>query len=267
MKGGLYRVSTAYDSGKDCRLKTILSESVNITTPEIKQETSANLAPLSSVELTPIEPLAKTEENNVQILHDKEVKQVKITDVEDINGIKLPQLVQKQVKFCEGILSGKSQYQAFKDAGYKPKNEHIASVRSSELVDKADIKLYLDIRRKQIQQQLIEKTHLTKEWAVERLVESMKRCESGNKEREFQSAIAGIRATLGLDAPIQQIITDNRPTVDYSKVPADRLKQLTDALHGVEEFTTGKGLGSVKKVDKAGKVIDVDFKPKQAAHS
>jgi phage terminase small subunit len=221
-------------------LKTILSESVNITTPEIKQETSANLAPLSSVELTPIEPLAKTEENNVQILHDKEIKQVKITDVEDINGIKLPQLVQKQVKFCEGILSGETQSKAYINAGYKPKNEHTASVKASNLLDIGDIKLYLEIRRKQIDGELRKQAYVTKEWALLELIASVQRCKINDKERDLQNAIAGIREMLGYNAPIAQIITDSRPIADYSKVPADRLKQLTDALHSVEEFTTGK---------------------------
>jgi phage terminase small subunit len=133
------------------------------------------------------------------------------------------------VNFCEGIVSGKSQIQSYKDSGFKSKDDVIAHREAQKLLRLPHIKDYINIRQKQEQLKLIEKTHVTKEWVLNEFIASADRCKESKKEREHQTALNSINAMLGYLAP--QVV-DNRNThvLDASKLSPDDLAELSEKL-------------------------------------
>jgi len=57
----------------------------------------------------------------------------------DCNGKKLRPLTLLQQKFCQNLLKGMNQYQAYVAAGYKEKTRDIARVCASELIRKPNV--------------------------------------------------------------------------------------------------------------------------------
>jgi phage terminase small subunit len=89
---------------------------------------------------------------------------------------KLPKLRPRLVRFCENIVSGKTQVESYKQAGYKPKNDNVASVQASRLLDIPNVNRYITIRENQIQDKLRKDTEITREKVLRMYYETAQRC-------------------------------------------------------------------------------------------
>lgn len=71
----------------------------------------------------------------------------------------------RQLAFCEGILRGESQSEAYRNAGFKATTRGSISVNASQLMKVAKVREYLEMRR----QQLREKTDVTSQRVIQEI--------------------------------------------------------------------------------------------------
>ncbi len=79
---------------------------------------------------------------------------------------KLPHLRLRVRKFCEFVLEGKTKKDARILAGYRDRNDHTAEQQAYTLLNKNEVKRYLEIRERQIFQAMAERTNV----ATERII-------------------------------------------------------------------------------------------------
>jgi phage terminase small subunit len=78
-------------------------------------------------------------------------------------------LTRKEQKFCELVLTGKSQTQSYKEAGYKSKNDRSAGACAVQVLAKPRVAEYIAKRQLEINEKLKEATQVTKERIVAEL--------------------------------------------------------------------------------------------------
>jgi phage terminase small subunit len=241
--------------------------------PEIQPETSANLAPLSSLETPPIPEVSKTEKKDVQILHDNIQKEVDISGQQRTNEDKLPILNRKQRAFCDNILKGLTQTESYLKAGYKARNEHTASVLASKLLENLDIKQCIEIREKQIAFQAEKEANVSRVWALKMYKDVAERCaqevkpvldRKGNpvkitdKEGNIANAyvfdsagvvkaVDGIARLQGYNAIIK-VENTSKHALDTDGLSEKELSDLSKELQ--DKVNKRRGVSPVGKVDK-----------------
>jgi hypothetical protein len=125
--------------------------------------------------------------------------------------IKLPHLRPRLVRFCEDILTGnKTQVSAYKDCGFKAKNDNVAHVKASQLLRQDDIHRYITIRQEQIAAELRKNTNITKGWLLNEYQLIIDRCKSdehkdnANFTRIYRETLDSIAEITGYSKPTVQ---------------------------------------------------------------
>ncbi|MGJ0625722.1 terminase small subunit [Xenorhabdus bovienii] len=130
-------------------------------------------------------------------------------------------LTKQQQKFVLGILRGLNQIDAYKQAGYKAKNENTASVSASQIFGNLKVKTFLDA----MNQEAVSDAVMSRQEALERL-STMGRV-SLNDIAEFRNS------QIGEDEKGQ-------PVFQASWQFKDSALQNPAALSVISELTTGK---------------------------
>jgi hypothetical protein len=148
---------------------------------------------------------------------------------------KLPKLRPRLVRFCENIVSGKTQVESYKQAGYKPKNDNYAHVLVSKLLQNIDIQKYISIRENQERIKLEIQTNVTKLWVLEKLKGSVERSLANGKERDLVAATAEINRMQGYNAPVKvdNTISSANASMDISLLTPEEKLALSNMLKKV----------------------------------
>ena len=190
---------------------------------------------------------------------------------------KLPKLRPRLIKFCEGIIQGKSQVESYKLAGFKVKNDNVASVYASRLLELSKIKTYINIRENQERIKLEIQTNVSRAWVMNVLMGVIERCTIDKKEREVIAASAEINRMQGYLAPTKTESTViNKHKVDINSLSADDYTAMTNKFKGIEEglrkakllanspkieTVDAESVGSVMKVDNVQDVAHAEIEP------
>lgn len=117
----------------------------------------------------------------------------------------------KQEAFCQAVVSGMSQADAYRSAynAEKMKNETIQK-RASELIRDGEVKGRLqELRGK------LENTQLwTREMAVSELLENVKMCKRLEKPEPLNNAVKILNSMHGYDAPTKFELTHKKTVAD-----------------------------------------------------
>jgi len=62
----------------------------------------------------------------------------------------MPEINNRQILFINGLLEGKTYTQAYKDAGYKPKNDDIAASKASRLLTIPKVQAYWEQKKQEL---------------------------------------------------------------------------------------------------------------------
>ncbi|CDM89076.1 terminase small subunit [Xenorhabdus bovienii] len=130
-------------------------------------------------------------------------------------------LTKQQQKFVLGILRGLNQIDAYKQAGYKAKNENTASVSASQIFGNLKVKTFLDA----MNQEAVSDAVMSRQEALERL-STMGRV-SLHDIAEFRNS------QIGED-------DEGQPVFQASWQFKDSALQNPAALSAISELTTGK---------------------------
>ncbi|SFN98437.1 terminase small subunit [Xenorhabdus japonica] len=145
-------------------------------------------------------------------------KKLKLTDEQQVL---FDALTKQQQQFVLGILKGLNQIDAYKQAGYKAKNENTASVSASQIFGNLKVKTFLDA----MNQEAVSDAVMSRQEALERL-----------------SAMGRVSIHDIADFRNSQIGEDDegRPVLQASWQFKDSALQNPAALSAISELTTGK---------------------------
>jgi hypothetical protein len=189
-----------------------------------------------------------------------DILNVEESNVTAINVDKLPHLRPKLIRFCEGILQGKTQAQAYTDAGFKAKNENVSSVKACNLLKDGNIKTYINIRENHERIKLEKQTNVSRFWVLSKYKEVVDRCSQDvipmtdkkgqpilieDKEGKLCQAFVfnskgvvagldGIARVQGYNAPQKIENTDTAQQFDVSTLRPDDLVNLSKRLKQLE---------------------------------
>ena len=82
------------------------------------------------------------------------------------NSEKLPKIRPRLKKYCEFVLQGQTQVEAYKNAGFRVKNDNIASTMVSRLLQDIKVQKYLEMRENELHEELKKKTSITREQII-----------------------------------------------------------------------------------------------------
>jgi hypothetical protein len=175
------------------------------------------------------------EEINGKIIPTNVTKE-RINNTEDVETEeKLPKLRPRVVRFCESVLSGKTQLESYKLAGYKPKNDNVGNVKACNLLKDGKIHEYMTIRENQERIKLEIQTNVTKLWVLEQLKYSVEYSRENNKVRDLVAATAEINRMQGYNAPVKvdNTISAANSSMDISLLTPEEKLALSNMLKKV----------------------------------
>lgn len=165
---------------------------------------------------------------NIQTIAEQHSEVVEIQE-------KLPHLRPRLVKFCEAKVSCKTDAEAIDIAGFHCKNANVKQVQAQRLLKIATVKAYIEIRERQIQQQLAHDSNVTRAWKLDKLKTVVENCQE-KKPREMVAAIAEMNKMQGDYAPIKTDSTvTNKHKVDIDSITNDDCVAFSKRLQRIED--------------------------------
>jgi Terminase small subunit len=155
-------------------------------------------------------------------------------NTENKGELKQRPMTTKEYLFCDGILAGKSQRDAYTDAGYVCKDDNVVDASASRLLSYAKIASYLSKKRGEIEK----KTDISREWSMSMLKEIAEDAKIDGKLRDSTAAIAEINRMQGYNAPVKIDHTAHVDTFDPAKLPLDVVVELSKLIKKIETLQT-----------------------------
>lgn len=149
----------------------------------------------------------------------------------------MSRLSQQQRRFADMILEGKSQTQAYKDAGYKCANDNVAAVSASELVRNPKVVAYIEDHRKEAARAL----QIDLQWLIAKGVAIL---EAAENEKAYGPAVSALKE-LGIltGERVEKSDRTNRNIDDTSELTRDELYRIA---RGSSEGAIAAGFGAGK---------------------
>ena len=157
----------------------------------------------------------------------------------DVSVEELPKLRPKLRNLVELVLSGENQAKAHEIAKYKARDTQVRYERMHEILINPKVKKYVEIRQKQIAEDLRKKTSISKEFILNEFIASMNRSKEAKKERELIQAGAEINKMLGFNAPTEIKNTISKG-LDLSGVPQEFIEKYIRLMDEYEAIQQGK---------------------------
>jgi hypothetical protein len=171
-----------------------------------------------------------------------EKKQLSINQIDIGSEEKLPRLRPRLVKFCEAKVEGKTDAESYRIAGFKAKNEQVASSLANRLLKNESVKEYLRQREFEIAEKLRKETNVSRVWVLRKLQTCVEKCETANKHRELVAATAEINRMQGYLAPakFEGKVEQGNKSFDVSKLPYDDIVTLSEMFNRVKKLQDKK---------------------------
>ena len=131
----------------------------------------------------------------------------------------MSRLSQQQRRFADLILEGKSQTQAYKDAGYKCANDNVAAVSASELVRNPKVVAYIEDHRKEAAKAL----QIDLQWLIKKGVAILDAAEKEGAYGPAVSALKEVGILTGERVEKSQRENINRDAADLTTAELDEL--------------------------------------------
>jgi phage terminase small subunit len=140
----------------------------------------------------------------------------------------------RQQKFCDEILKGKTQREAYLVAGYKFSDDNTMDHAASQLVSNRKLSLYLSKKRGEVEKRV----DISREKMLRMLSEIAQDAKTDNKYRDSTAAIAEINKMQGYNAPVKVETKTQETVFDPAKLPLDVVVELSRLIKKIESLRT-----------------------------